>query len=273
MIPRPDGVRLKIHRAEQHLDSIDDIVRRYVTLGPYIPEAKQETDGRNSILTLRVRLREPIPEVLPVVVGDFVHNLRSSLDHLARGLVISSGGTPQDPHTAFPVRARKPKDRLYVAGGVDRRALALIKRLQPYNPRYKRPSDSPLYVLNELNIRDKHRQLNLTAVAMSAARSYVRLPGGTRWLWSEPFDKPPFPDGAVVGKFVGLYDADADTAVPEAPTWPDNVEMKVDLTTFVALGELGPEAGEVVTIQDRLKSLLDFVRESVALFDPFFERS
>src|SRR3712207_7882564 len=49
---------------------------------------------------------------LSVLLGDFLYNLRSSLDYLARQLVLAKGGTPKSGPggTQFPVLEKKGKN-------------------------------------------------------------------------------------------------------------------------------------------------------------------
>ena len=74
------------------------------------------------------------PLSLPLLLGDVIHNLRSTLDHLAGALVSAAGGTP-DRTTSFPIfeslhayqdRSRKRLD------GVNHYCFQMIDNMQPY---------------------------------------------------------------------------------------------------------------------------------------------
>ena len=130
LAPRPEGVDAKIQRAKGHLAVIKREVRAYKGSHPEIVEAKLDLNIAGYRLYAKIR---PPGIGLSVKMGDFLFDLRSALDHLARGLVETEGNPPVDtgtPRTMFPV-FDQPK-KLIVAGDVDPNALAIIERLQPY---------------------------------------------------------------------------------------------------------------------------------------------
>jgi hypothetical protein len=92
VIERPPGVMGKIRWADHHLRLIEDQVVWFGADDPHFVRAEVD-GGTGYLLTLETR---PPPLSLSLMVGDFFHNLRSSLDHLARGLVETTGGTPVD---------------------------------------------------------------------------------------------------------------------------------------------------------------------------------
>ncbi len=134
---------------------------------------------------LRVPVRE-FPSWASIVSGDYVHNLRSALDHLAWQLVKVSGAKP-GPWTSFPtygdkddfirdVQQRAKKRGPGPLEGIDPHGpiWALIESYQPYNntklPPWL-PTDMPerdswkprlthLGILNALNNIDKHRTIH-----------------------------------------------------------------------------------------------------------------
>ena len=81
-----------------------------------------------------VRLGEvpELPADFSAVVGDFFHNVRSALDHLAWQLVLRHGLEPTRK-TAFPIHLEAPENGVRVVPGVGDDALAAIDALQPYN--------------------------------------------------------------------------------------------------------------------------------------------
>ena len=99
--------------------------------------------------------------MLSVIVGDFVHNLRSVLDHLAWQLVLVSGGTPSE-RTQFPIFISERVSGGPLAAwqrmtaGMNDLILSEVHRVQPYTAGDNAPFTS-LAILNALSNEDKHR--------------------------------------------------------------------------------------------------------------------
>src|SRR3954449_6844604 len=97
-------VNLRLGRAEEHLDALREQVRSYLENRPYVPvvqnEAQLQRDlssgavarwaadppGKAKISIMATEVR-PVPSDVGLTAGDFIHNLRSALDHLAWQMV------------------------------------------------------------------------------------------------------------------------------------------------------------------------------------------
>ena len=142
----------------------------YEVFGEHNPGAPDE-------YVFRLRFFEPIPREWGLLVGDFAHNMRSALDHLAYQLVVAGGGTPS-VRTQFPIlvessgwEGRQGRERL---DGAATRHVEIVESLQPYHRTDLHGSRSvwgampdPLAVLAFLNNEDKDRALHATPVALS----------------------------------------------------------------------------------------------------------
>ena len=145
-----------------------------------------------------VELLKPLPDILPLVIGDALQNLRNSLDHLAFALAHTPNMTPgQERDVSFPI-----SDLAIVS--TDRRikmmspnAKSDICSLAP-DPRRQLPNQDPLRLLNKTNNRDKHRGVSVFAVAagihglafQSGYIDHLRLIGSQQLelgVISEPF--------------------------------------------------------------------------------------
>jgi hypothetical protein len=155
-----EGVELKVERARGHLNAIDEAIEVFVKTAFEGTLHYGDVHTREHVLQLGP-LRHP-DHRLAVVVGDFLHNMRSAFDHLAYQLVqfpIEDGGpkTPGDkiafPLTDNPTAFDRSKGKIRgAAPGVE----AIVESHQPYN------SGQPfLWFLHELNNWDKHRVLHL----------------------------------------------------------------------------------------------------------------
>jgi hypothetical protein len=262
LAPRPEGVDAKIQRAKRHFAAIKREVRAYISSHPEIIEAKLDLNIPG--YRLYAEIRQPSTG-LSVMIGDFLFDLRSALDHLARGLVETEGNTPSDlqsPRTMFPIfdSTNKPQ-KLGVAGGVDPNALSLIERLQPY----MRPDGkywlSPLWVLNELHNIDKHRTLHFPTTTWTSRHTQVAVvePGPRRH----------------VSVFLGEVESGAELShirvFPPAPTPNPKVEVYGQFAVKIFMPPFGPQPSPGLPLLDGLQALLDFVRKDVVpLFDSFF---
>lgn len=157
------------------------------------------TPGMLDVVVTRL---EPMPEVIPLLFGDAVHNLRSALDHLARQLVIANNATPRDgPRgTSFVIWTSKPAylhQRATIEQIIGRRATLVLDGIRPYargNPN--------LWQLNALDIIDKHR-VPVTAVVWTRRQlRYITLDtGGPAVVAPEYFEQPVrLRKGAVLGQ-------------------------------------------------------------------------
>jgi hypothetical protein len=164
-----DGVRLKLERAQFHLKNVDDLAGPLEAACREAVVGHPEQDGRQYVY--RISEVPPIDPLIGIILGDAVHNLRSSLDHLAWQLVVAYGGTPSDK-TAFPILRTAPtadqygRTRPNTNPGLPVAVRDLLDEVQPYKRRHS--AEHELAVLHQLNIIDKHREL-LVAV-MGATR-------------------------------------------------------------------------------------------------------
>jgi len=169
------GVDAKLRRADVHFKAIEREVAGFAVPNPDHFVSDYD-NARHQVIT------RPHPSLFArrddwaTVIGDCVHNLRSTLDHLAHELVTLGGGVPQTGRsgTQFPIldslvgpNGGRRKVHISTARGkVAPEVFAFIEGLQPYN-RPNNPLDHPLWVLSELDNMDKHRTLALTGVALS----------------------------------------------------------------------------------------------------------
>jgi hypothetical protein len=164
------GVRAKIERAKQLVREFEEALQSFRGTNPYGVVAENNAQTGDRIYTIKTRT--PIPLELPLIAGLAIHQLRSSLDHLAWQLVEANGHTP-GKWTYFPISENKSK---YIASsdkvqGMSAGAIKLIDAAKPYQG-----GNDALWALHELDNIDKHRFLLVTA--FGAAEPIVRLTKG-----------------------------------------------------------------------------------------------
>jgi hypothetical protein len=154
-MPDFGSVLAKYGWARKHVSGFEAAVEDFRRSNPH-------TIGReNSVETDQVRFcvqQVPvIPDELAFMLGDTLHSLRSTLDHLAYALVIAAGGTP-NRDTSFPI-CKSAKN----FPGLSRLKLPSLRQpcysvldgVQPCEGGW----GHRIWQLHELDIVDKHRLL------------------------------------------------------------------------------------------------------------------
>ena len=171
-----DGFRAiydRLLRAQEHLEVIKGELLTYY--GSDLGNIRGQFKTKPPIVRITGYVVGPSPR-FHTVVGEFLHDVRSSLDHLAWQLVLENGGTPVEGHTRFPILKVRPTASSQgihplpnVVGGVSNAALTLVDEAQPYyfGDAY---AAHPFWVLHALWNIDKHRHI---AVAGSRLDGFV----------------------------------------------------------------------------------------------------
>lgn len=165
---RREGAWAKIIRAEEHLAAIKAEIALYAESDPY--KLVGEFNDEGTQYRARLEVREATSIRLQLLIGDFAHNLRSALDHLASWLVVQNSLAPTR-QTGFPICVRKPTS-LKVDPGISDEAMAVIESVQPYHQGNRALHDK-LAVLNAINQTDKHRHLHLATSLLGSAAVWL----------------------------------------------------------------------------------------------------
>jgi hypothetical protein len=171
---------LKLDRARNHLQALEYESDAWLDSKPY--RLTEEPGTRRYEKVLFAELLQPVPSRLAPIIGDCVHNLRSALDNLAYELAIAYTGEPLptniEKSSGFPILFRDnegSKKRVnHMIRGMHPEAQAIIRRLQPHRPTDNASPADPLWLLNELSNKDKHRFphlgfFNTTGISVSGA--------------------------------------------------------------------------------------------------------
>jgi hypothetical protein len=150
---RISDVRHKIERAKKHIRDLDSAIGAFLNSSPYEIATKQDPQTRRPIHYL-AKVAD-VPAEISLIAGDAIHNLRSSLDHLAHGLVLANGQTP-GKNTYFPICENVNKynspDTLAKKNGMSTAAQNLIDATKPYQG-----GSDDFWILHKLDNIDKHR--------------------------------------------------------------------------------------------------------------------
>ena len=242
------GIRLKLERTQVQNAELRNQISSFLETKPYGTTIKLKDETRE--IVVRATVREPCPGVWGVLVGEFIHNLRSVLDHLVWEFVIYNTGAKPTTNTQFPIclteTAYNKAARRYL-NGVGATASDLIKSVQPFST--GEDSKSHLWKLASLSNADKHRTLHLTSASMQSVMVHF-----------EPSQCPIIPPSSVPTlrmearelRGAGPFEHDTILVRIGIPAWfvvPTNeVKVDTDFRTNIAFDEGTPVVGGAVVI-------------------------
>jgi hypothetical protein len=225
---------LKTARAKEHLEDLRERIRVFRESEPCGVSREDDLKKRKHIIRFKMK---SVPEKVPLIVGDFLYCLRSSLDQLVWALAKTPGSYPSG--TQFPIfdHVDAGKFGRYTAG-VPTAAVRIIESLQPYNGQNAAAIKSHLlWQLNKLCNIDKHRRIPTDATATT-------------------FNFPKFPR-----KFGPLVHVDHDK---EMAVIPLALKSKMTLDPIGTVEIFFGDSYEGVRVDfDRLETIYNFVANRV----------
>jgi hypothetical protein len=258
MAHRLEGVVEKFNRAKEQFDELIVEMDAFFNKEPKPYTSLGEFDADKWEWVERFQVCEEPPLRLGVILGDCLHNLRSTLDHLMWQVTLLDGGTPDDA-TQFPIASKSEAQFDAIAErripGLSEAHRALVKRAQPYHAGDGADAH-PLAVLATLSNIDKHRVVHAAYSFLDADAGVAldRLVGS--YQGSEPSPVEAF------------WMAEKGSRMKHGTPWfriwlrhgeeaPREVKMSGDLTLGVAFGEVGLDAGEFPKIAEVVHGLLN----------------
>lgn len=253
--------------AAKHKEVLDRKGDAWQESHPYRMRGKLDREAREYVGGLTVDPRPP--PSLSLLLGDYVHNLRSALDHLVWQLVIANGQVPGQ-HNRFPIITAESEWGRRVARkngwleGVEGEAVAVIQGLQPYAGEGP-PGAHLLAGLNALDVSDKHHVIATGALGVPTpdiqqGRQWgITIHSGVASMagFSLRLPLPVIEDDADFVKFR------FDSVSPDF-----EMEMKDDLDVVeLRFGETG-KLGEFSVSLGDLGNMGYFVQHVVDKFDP-----
>jgi hypothetical protein len=166
--------KLKIKRANQHIQELQMRLSAFLNTDFYRLHVEEEAKtGRH---VLKFEQTNPLPEDIPLIIGDAMHNLRTVLDYVAFEIVTEAGG-PTD-YVKFPVREDRDKLKAALTGGEMKVAAPdiidlILDVVQPYPG----GNGAALHVLHSLDVGDKHYKLT-PVISVAALTDVTGQAGG-----------------------------------------------------------------------------------------------
>ena len=262
---------VKVDRAYKHLADLQLVHTRFFRPpNPY--EIIPQDDALRGERTFYLRIHKEIPDEFSALIGDFAHNLRSALDHLAWHLVQSSPIFPkaEEKKIYFPIFedfSEYRKGKMIKIQGMTDAAIQAIDDIKPYGRLDKNNpmagiGNLTLYWLNAINIQDKH-QLLIPAWAAAPSRSLTKSKRAelTKVLEAAFGGKNADAMGpSLVSSDLPLEDGSKLCALPIAEV-DDNVKFKFQMT----FGEPASVRGK--EILSTMRNMHRIVRDIMLDFD------
>jgi hypothetical protein len=158
-------ITLKLARAKEHQAELNRLLSTFLGTAPYKVATKRHPENRK--LIYYVASAELVPDSIPLVAGDAIQNLMSTLDHLAYQLVCRDT-TDQPPNPGwiyFPIADDAATYDSKKGGKMQGARAATVSAIDALRP-FKGGNDL-LWSLYRLNNIEKHRLL-LTVGAQAA---------------------------------------------------------------------------------------------------------
>lgn len=183
-----DSWWLKVKRAQEHLEDIERYAGSYADSHPYETVPVKQAKRKEGTWRYRLRFIEQPDPWIAILLGDFVHNLRSALDHV----VVASVPKKHQFRAGFPIAERDPwrkvgrrfternpevrKSFLGKINGLSPEAQAFVKSCQPYH-RPDRSHENISFIISSLENADKHRKLITISTGLERPSRTVTLDG------------------------------------------------------------------------------------------------
>src|SRR6185312_12334861 len=144
------GAMLKLERAKHHINDLNAKIGAFFDGYSIAVFDNAETCERSVFL----KADKPIPAEFSVIIGDAVHNLRTTLDHMTYE-IISPYGPPNPDQVQFPfapnekaLKSALAQRQIHLAG---KDIVTKFRELKPYPG-----GNDLLHGLHKLDIFDKH---------------------------------------------------------------------------------------------------------------------
>ena len=203
------GIDAKIGRAEEHYSSVVERITAWQRRSPHRLSFEKDPDGRQR--TARLVVHEEIPRDVALGIGDCVHNLRSSLDHLVWAATLARVTTPANPQRVmFPICDDERQWTDEAPGSVGQLSTDLQAAIEEVQP-FKRPASlavNPLRLVSRMDNEDKR---GLLQPLLSAEHTVGAVVPGQQFELTANLDVP-LVDGSAVAQLI-LDQPDVDVQI------------------------------------------------------------
>lgn len=255
-----DEIRVKLARAEKHLDDVLGALEGYKQAAVVIAMEKDES---LQMAVQRVHLTPNSSPEISAIAGDFFSNVRAVLDYVIWQLVLKNPPNVPGASNQFPITDSAKGFADQVARkrlrGVPEEAKKTIEALQPYQDR-----SNPLGILNRLVNIDKHQTLNVVAVVADNTEVVSRSGNFALMLGEEELR-----DGSIFGE-IGIPFSQLPSIFPDFESRLPSMQMYGTCSVFLAFDDPTTESLEHHRVDRTLQDIFTFTRDRVLpSFDDF----
>jgi hypothetical protein len=250
---------LKVERAKKHFIDLESEWCAFLNGNPYVFKAKDDVNkGKRTYYLFQA---DKIPDPVPLIIGDVLHNLRCALDHLAYHLATLKTKVPEKlAKVYFPIFKSATAYKSGKAGkidGIGEDAIKAIDRVQPYGG----GDGEILWLLHTLNIADKHKFLVTTFPDLSGHSISPSQYRAQRWdrLMRVPTEQISQIIVSPATKRFPLKAGDALHSIPQS-----EVQQQMKFLIIPAFGE--PKIVEGRAVIPLLHEMIEFVRGLIFKF-------
>ena len=177
----------RIHRASFHNKACGNEWNRFIEEHPYSTFASVDDDGAGRI-TVECRY-DPFPERFSLMIGEFLYQLRATLDAcIYQAAILDSGQDPPPKYDdlEFPIRSTPDKFKAarWKLGPLEDDSRRIVELIQPYNAPIL-ANDQIVYnfnrtigIINDWARLDRHRGLRVVGSWAGQASPQLVLPAG-----------------------------------------------------------------------------------------------
>jgi hypothetical protein len=238
----------KLDRAREMIPVLRAEIDEYYVSNPFVLRTEHREDPKRLEAVVE-SVRQP-PLRLGVLMGEFVHSLRSTLDHLVWQLALTRTATPHR-RLQFPILDSRPSEadwRSTVGDQLQKVPSDAVQRiwdLQPFQS--ENPEINALRIVRELDNEDKHRViLQPVSVPKDPGESNVRLDAtDVEVITCEVMVGAPLEPGATVVRVP--YTVVGDNA---------QLHLHVAFPNEVNFGRIGFRAVAMPGIEERITKLV-----------------
>lgn len=249
-----EGCKAKVTRAKELIEQLENEILTILNSEDYKVVSGHEFEKKRYVFRLQGK---PLPLKVSVLVGEIIHHLRSTLDHMVWMFANKDGLSERDCRNIyFPVcSSQKEFEKAVKKGklvGVPENLKNFVESLQPYKSNDSK--NSIIKILHDLDIIEKHKLL-LVVSAATRMGSHLKIKGTNTSnisiiVASEPSADYPFFKATEDGVNVHWVNYETTT---EPLWWIEN-----DFSIRVEFQEIGShEKAEVIPILWQLHKLIE----------------
>ena len=253
----PDSVQCKLFRAQEHFQELQTAAMKFYDANPARIERLPE--GSPDEFWGKIVCDAPIPKRIPLIIGDCLQNLRSSLDYLVWELVLAANNTPNHKNM-FPIcttpEAFKGQLERHRLDGVPPGAIAEIDALQPYHEGKDADGDV-LATIDKLCNTNKHQRILTTVLYGTQAPKDFAVEEIDGQTYAHVSFESILKQGTKIGPFPMV-------------NGPHGYLPKVNNPNFVSFIAFDDWTPQNVDVGHTLSIFIGFVKQFMPKFEKFF---